>query len=270
MDNREFESFNDIMNNVKLTILEHGYLNAGQDWQFYDLASPFNRIYFVIDGSGKIYNESNEVPIVGGKVYLVPIGQTFNYVCDNTLEMFYVHFRIELLAGHDLFDGYKYCVTGPIKVSEVQGLIDNARRSLVSDIITSKGLLYSHIGRFVEPFAESLIDHVKLKGQYAPVYEYIKKNCFADLRIKEIAKHLGMNPSTLSKGFRNSTGMTLKSYIDGKLIQVAQEQLLTTHKTIKDIAYEYRFSDEFHFSRFFKKHVGISPNKYRQRNNNYK
>ena len=128
MKNREFESFNDIINGMKLTVLEHGYLEAGLDWQFYELSSPFNRMYFVLGGKGSIYNNMNQVPIKGGQVYSVPLGQTFNYVCDESLLMFYIHFRIESIAGQDLFEGYKYCVQHPMSVLEIQQLVHHRAR----------------------------------------------------------------------------------------------------------------------------------------------
>lgn len=270
MINQEFKSFNDIINRMNLTLLEHGYLHAGEDWQFYDLASPFNRMYFVIEGNGRIYNEMNEVPIEGGRVYLIPMGETFNYVCDDNLVMFYFHFRIEMIAGNDLFDGYKYCVSAPMETAEMEIFIEKAKSRSVSDLMACKGMIYEKIARFIEPISEDIIDHVKLKGDYALVYEYVKNHCYANMRIKDIADYLRLNPSTLSKGFKNKTGMTLKSYIDGKLIEAAQERLLVTEETIKDIAYKLKFSDEFHFSRFFKRHVGLSPSVYRVRNNTYK
>lgn len=270
MDNREFESFNDIINRMNLTILEHGYLNTGREWQFYDLESPFNRMYFVLSGKGRIYNALNSVPLADGRVYIVPLGQTFNYVCDDELVMFYIHFRIELIAGNDLFDGYKYCVDKLMDVSVIESLINHARNSSLSDLLFCKGLFYQYVGKFVEPFSEDLIDHMNLMGVNKQVFELVKEQPFADLRIKHIAEKLEMNPSTLSKAFKSSTGMTLKSYIDQKIIQHAQEQLLVSELTIKDIAYKLHFSDEFRFSRFFKKHTGKSPSIYRQRNNTFK
>ena len=270
MNNREFESFNDIINGMKLTILEHGYLEAGIDWQFYELSSPFNRMYFVLDGKGSIYNNMNQVPIKGGQVYIVPLGQTFNYVCDESLLMFYIHFRIESIAGQDLFEGYKYCVQHPMSVLEIQQLVHLAKNSSVSDLLTCKGIFYQHIGSFVKPFSQELIEHVKLVGQNRTINEYVKEHLSATLKIQDIAKHLRMNPSTLSKGFKKSAGMTLKNYIDGKMIQKAQEHLLISEKHIKDIAFHLQFSDEFHFSRYFKRHTGISPSVYRQRSNHYK
>ncbi|NSW89572.1 MAG: helix-turn-helix transcriptional regulator [Firmicutes bacterium] len=50
------------------------------------------------------------------------------------------------------------------------------------------------------------------------------------------------------------------------IIHKAKEELLTSNSSIKEIAYKLKFSDEFYFSRFFKKHTGIPPSKYRIQN----
>jgi len=44
----------------------------------------------------------------------------------------------------------------------------------------------------------------------------------------------------------------------------AKKQLHLTHKSIKEIAFDLNFEDEFYFSRFFKKNVGLSPKHFRE------
>nr|WP_255684018.1 AraC family transcriptional regulator [Mangrovimonas futianensis] len=40
--------------------------------------------------------------------------------------------------------------------------------------------------------------------------------------------------------------------------------LVSRHKTIKEIAYELGYNDEYYFSRFFKKQTDISPQLFRE------
>lgn len=270
MENAEFKSFNHIINNTKFSILEHGYLHAGCDWEFRDLNSPFNRMYFIIEGSGRIYNKVSSLELGDGKVCLIPLGESFDYVCDDYLHMFYIHFRIELMSGHDLFDGERACLVEEIDVEVIKQLITSAKSTKVADVIRCKGLFYDYIARFIMPLSDALNEHVEMMGDCIHIYEYVKDHCYANLRVNDIAEHFGINVSTFSKHFKHQTGVTLKGYIDRKLIQKAQEQLLVTDLTIRKIAYGLKFSDEFHFSRYFKKHVGFSPSNYRQRNNTYK
>ena len=45
----------------------------------------------------------------------------------------------------------------------------------------------------------------------------------------------------------------------------AKKLLHLTYKSVKEIAAELNFEDEFYFSRYFKKNVGVSPLRYREK-----
>lgn len=45
----------------------------------------------------------------------------------------------------------------------------------------------------------------------------------------------------------------------------AKKLLHLTYKSVKEIANELNFEDEFYFSRYFKKNVGLSPTHYREK-----
>ncbi len=270
MINREFENFNEMVNNLNLKVLEHGYLEAGNDWNFFSLRSPFNRLYFVLGGQAYVKNEQNNVELKGGHAYLIPLNNTYDYTCDSYLNKFYIHFRLELLPGQDLFEGCGSCSCIPVDAGAMDELVESAKSSQISGLIKCKSLLLQYLSEFVQPHSDNLREQMKISAKYAPIYEYILEHCFADLRVTDIARNYNMSISALSKSFKNDTGLTLKRLIDNKIIQKAQEKLLLTALPVKDIAFQLRFVDEFHFSAFFKKHVGIPPNAYRQRNNTYK
>jgi AraC-type DNA-binding domain-containing proteins len=267
---KEFDSLNKVINNVQFKILEHGHVQTGKEWNFPRVCSPFNRLYLVISGSGAIKEENHSMTLQKGNMYLIPLYHTCDYSCEDTLEKFYIHFRLELIPGHDLFANYGHFSSKPVGPGLAEDLVSKAQRGQISDLIYCKSVLLDCISRFLEPCADKLNEHMKVSDDYIPVYDYILNHCYADLRVKDIEGHFGISPGSLSKSFKKDTGVTLKRFIDGKVVQKAQEKLLVTDLPVKDIAYDLKFSDEFHFSCFFKKHVGLAPNKYRQRNNLYK
>lgn len=270
VENIEFNSFNQVINNIHFNILEHGFLHAGQDWNFTKLSSPFNRLYFVIAGKGHVSNDLGSIDLEGGNAYIVPLNTTCDYSCDTELHKFYIHFRIELIPGHDLFEETNDFRSLPVDNSIVEELVKSAGSGQIGDMVKAKGILLEFIGNLISLCPNNLNEQMKMSNHYIQLYSYIKSNCYADLRVKNIAKHLNVPMTNLSKNFKNDTGLTLKKYIDDKIVQKAQELLLTTTLPIKNVSYELHFLDEFHFSRFFKNKIGISPNKYRQRNNNFK
>lgn len=63
--------------------------------------------------------------------------------------------------------------------------------------------------------------------------------------------------------FREYTGISPIKYMHKIRIEKAQSLLLTTNMPVKAIAYEMGYNDEYHFSRLFKKHTGLSPKNFR-------
>ena len=59
-------------------------------------------------------------------------------------------------------------------------------------------------------------------------------------------------------------GMSTKAYINDKLLKEACQQLIYTHKSLKEIALMLCFEDVRYFVRFFSKNKGMSPIKYRE------
>lgn len=270
VENREFSDFNHVVSNVRFTVLEHGYLKTGTEWSFQKICSPFNRLYLSISGDGAVWNDTHRLELKPEHMVLIPLNTTYDYACYNQLEKFYVHFRIEMIPGHDLFEPCRIALQLPVIKDLAQNLTKLASAGGVSDLIFCKSVLLECISRFLAPYQNQIAEQVQVTSEYSELYSYILEHCYADLRVNEIAEHFHMRMENLSKNFKNDTGMTLKKFIEGKLLQKAQEQLLVTNHPVKEIAQDLRFSDEFHFSRFFKKHTGMPPNFYRKRNNVHK
>lgn len=62
---------------------------------------------------------------------------------------------------------------------------------------------------------------------------------------------------------RKTTGRTASELIQMKLIECAKDLLLSTNKTMSDIAYSLGFKYPQHLSRMFKRMTGYTPNEFR-------
>jgi AraC-like DNA-binding protein len=80
----------------------------------------------------------------------------------------------------------------------------------------------------------------------------------------EYADLLNITPKNLSKLVKSYFNKTLTDLISERIIIEAKRELYLTSKPIKAIAYDLGFSDEYYFSRFFKKNVEVSPLLYRE------
>lgn len=77
------------------------------------------------------------------------------------------------------------------------------------------------------------------------------------------AGKLSITQAHLSTTIRQVTGKTCLEIIASMVIMDAKAQLKSTDATIQDIAYSLNFSNMSFFGKYFKRHVGIGPQEYR-------
>ena len=83
------------------------------------------------------------------------------------------------------------------------------------------------------------------------------------LQMAEIATEVGVHPVHLSRTFSRHYGCTMGEYLRRLRVEVARAGLVETDRPLSDIAYGAGFSDQAHFTRVFKKLIGITPGEYR-------
>jgi len=75
---------------------------------------------------------------------------------------------------------------------------------------------------------------------------------------------LNISSNALAKIIKTHFNKTLTNLITERIIVEAKRELYLTNKSVKEVAYELGYDDEYYFSRFFKKNVNISPQTYRE------
>lgn len=83
---------------------------------------------------------------------------------------------------------------------------------------------------------------------------------------EELARKLDVSPSTLSHRFRREKGESVMKHLMELRIEQAKN-LLEEGLSLSAIAAQTGFGNPFHFSRAFKRTVGLSPSKYRTAGN---
>ena len=75
---------------------------------------------------------------------------------------------------------------------------------------------------------------------------------------------LNISTKALNRISKTHFNKTLTNLIAERIIIEAKRELYLTAKSVKIIAYELGFNDEFYFSRFFKNNAAVSPQLYRE------
>ena len=98
------------------------------------------------------------------------------------------------------------------------------------------------------------------------IVDYIKKHIAVPFAIKDISNAENISVPHLQRIFKEHTGgLTVGRFIQNLRIKQAHEMLIHSEQTIAEIATVCGFSDQFVFSRAFKRFVGISPAHYRKK-----
>lgn len=93
--------------------------------------------------------------------------------------------------------------------------------------------------------------------------EYIERHYYEPMSVGDIAKALGTSISYLSRIFKENTGETIIRTINNKRIEKAKAYLKETDYKVYEVADILGFENVTYFSRFFKKHTGMSPKEYK-------
>jgi AraC family transcriptional activator of pobA len=78
------------------------------------------------------------------------------------------------------------------------------------------------------------------------------------------ARKLAMTPDRLNDHVKRATGVTAGHLIRQRVLTEAKRQLVFTNQPINEVAYGLAFSDPSHFTRFFRKQTGMTPQAFRE------
>ena len=99
---------------------------------------------------------------------------------------------------------------------------------------------------------------------WGPLVEYVlgfmDRHLDRKLSIDKLADLVGISRRSLTRRFRRATGRSITVYHLEKRVAVAASMLrIHPDITLREVADTLGFCDEFHFSRTFRKHMGVSP-----------
>lgn len=83
-------------------------------------------------------------------------------------------------------------------------------------------------------------------------------------RVEDLAKAAGMSVPNFFRCFRRVTGSTPIGFLRRVRINQAKRRLIESRDSIKEVAEQVGYSDQFYFSRDFKHHTGMSPSDFRK------
>ena len=93
----------------------------------------------------------------------------------------------------------------------------------------------------------------------------IESNYLKHWPVERYARKLALSDTSLNRLCRRLAGSTASDLIQQRLASEARRRLVHAAGSVSGIAAELGFKDPAYFSRFFRRHSGVSPNEFRRR-----
>lgn len=261
---------------------------AFEDNGFFDHIQRNNyfSLIWVKEGSGKLKADFTEYDFEGGSLFTFSPYQPYMFTTDKPLKGIAIYFHPEFfciykhhkeVSSHGVLYNNIYqppfiSVDAP-SASTLSMICEQIKTEMQNPDLAQYELLVSYLKIF-------LITAARLKTQQRPaetenskdhkepfilqkLKDAIEENFKAKHSPADYAEMLYITPKALAKITKNHFNKTLSSLINDRIIIEAKRELYLTDKTIKQIAYELGYEDEYYFSRFFKVNADVSPQMYR-------
>jgi len=93
----------------------------------------------------------------------------------------------------------------------------------------------------------------------------VERHYMAHWAVERYGRELGMSETRLNRLCRRLTGSTGFDLVQRRLALEARRRLLNAGESVSMIANVLGFKDSAYFSRFFRRHIGVSPLEFRRR-----
>ena len=100
-------------------------------------------------------------------------------------------------------------------------------------------------------------------NQYRIFIRLVHTDYVREHQVSYYALKMNMRPAALCRLVKKESGHTAMEIINNTIIMDAKAQLCTANTPIKDIAVSLGFNNAAFFNKFFKRHTGIPPQKFR-------
>lgn len=126
-----------------------------------------------------------------------------------------------------------------------------AMEALVLEVLTAAA-------RQQEPKSDT-----RMPNWLARTRDLLHEHCHDELTLSDVATLVGVHPVYLARVFRQHFHCSVGEYVRRLRIEHACQQMMRTEATLVEIAHAVGFYDQSHFTRTFKRFVGLTPAEFR-------
>lgn len=232
---------------------------------------PHYLLHVILDGKGLYRKDGCTYYLHKGDAFLIPPMESTYYEAsaDDPWTYAWVGFdgkSCESILAQTIFaDSFVFINDSPNNVLQ----ICDSMEALLQSFGVSHGNQLHPVGSLLLLLSCMQNGSPEKRENYTHQYfqkaqEYINNNYSYDIRISDIAHHVGIDRTYLYKIFMEEEHLSPKQYLLSHRIRIATQMLCSSSYSITEIAFSCGFKDAAAFCNYFKKQVGLTPLKFRK------
>ncbi len=211
-----------------------------------------------------VSDENHYYPMRPGCAYFIPAFHKAGVKLTENMRFLSIQFLLDFYNGIDVFSSFR-------QIMEIEDPTITQRANEAFEIESPYQLaprLHSVVFDFVSRiFEKTDVDKLNLDVLLLPSFQDLNRlseTCTAATTVAELADLCGLCRDTFSRTFIRKNGISPKQFLNRCILHRAYTLLSAGDMKVNEVAKELHFTNEFYFSRFFKKHTGFSPKQFRR------
>ena len=233
---------------------------------------PCHALEFVAGGTGELVLNGEFYPLHAGVIFVYGPTSPHKIVNRSTCPMtkYFVDFlggEVEaMLRQSRLAPGH---VAQTLEVETCRSLFEQLIDEGMKNVAFSKPLCAAYL-RVILLRAAAAIQPVlsadaTLSSRFQQWRDFVEANCCRLRNLEDVAGELGVRPAYLCRVFKQFGQPSPFQFLTQCKMNRAADLLTSARLPVKTVAHDVGYTDQGHFSRLFKNHLGCSPVNFAQR-----
>lgn len=243
----------------------------------------YYEIIYIIKGSGIHQLNKNLLPYKSGDLFVLSTDDEHYFDIKKTTRFFFIKFTDTYFNSNKKLACDEFLLNTPenfmrdkslkenvLKLdptcaSILKNTIDNIRAYNSKANISTSPIAFYQILSIFGLIKESLQQqNIKITGSGIDndqIISYIHQNIYKPklVQIKTIAEHFNISQSYFGTYFKRNFSISYREYCNKLRTRLIEKRILNKQLSMKQIAYEFGFTDESHLSNYFRKQRNLKP-----------
>ena len=243
----------------------------------------YYEIIYIIKGNGIHQLNNNLLPYQSGDLFVISTDDEHYFDIKKTTRFFFIKFTDTYFNSNRKLSCDEFLLNTPENIMRDKSLkenvlkmnkacaailkntINNIRTYNCKTNISTSPIVFYQILSIFGLIKESLQQqNIKITGSGIDndqIISYIHQNIYDPklVQIKNIAEHFNISESYFGTYFRRNFSISYRDYNNKLRTQLIEKRILNKQLSMKQIAYEFGFTDESHLSNYFKKQRNMKP-----------